>query len=133
MERDKPLSTYRNCITFELKHKTELVTLVDMFSYILLHIDTISGKVCREVRDCVHSGIKRACGILRYQGVQFEDAFMCAGASCTSDPPHVAVVVSDKKWKCSILGCQCGDLREGQLMWFGEIGVTKQDPSATGG
>ncbi|KAL5506803.1 hypothetical protein EMCRGX_G008543 [Ephydatia muelleri] len=131
MERGKPLSLYRNCITFQLKHTTELVTLVDMFSYILLHIDTISGKVCREVRGCVHSGIKRACGILKYQGVQFEDAFMCAGALCTSDPPHLATVVSEKKWKCSILGHQCGDLCEGQLMWFGESVVTK-DPSATG-
>ena len=132
MERDKPLSLYRNCITFQLKHTTELVTLVDMFSYILLHIDTMSGKVCKEVRDCVHSGIKRACGILKYQGVQFEDAFMCAGASCTSDPPHLATAVLEKKWKCSILGRQCGDLCEGQLMWFGESVVTK-DPSATGG
>eukprot|EP00731_Ephydatia_muelleri_P004057 Em0002g233a len=117
---------------WKLKHTTELVTLVDMFSFILLHIDTISGKVCREVRDCVHSGIKIACGILKYQGVQFEDAFMCAGASCTSDRPHLAAVVSEKKWKCSILGRQCGDLCEGQLMWFGESGVMKQNPSATG-
>ena len=132
MERDKPLSLYRNCITFQLKHTTELVTLVDMFSYILLHIDTMSGKVCKEVRDCVHSGIKRTRGILKYQGVQFEDAFMCAGASCSSDPPHLATVVSEKKWKCSILGRQCGDLCEGQLMWFGESVVTK-DSSATGG
>ena len=132
MERGKPLSLYRNCITFQLKHTTELVTLVDMFSYILLHIDTMSGKVCKEVRDCVHSGIKRACGILKYQAVQFEDAFMCAGALCTSDPPHLATVVSEKKWKCSILGRQCGDLCEGQLMWFGESVVTK-DSSATGG
>eukprot|EP00731_Ephydatia_muelleri_P004120 Em0002g296a len=131
MERDKPLSLYRNCITFQLKHTTELVTLVDMFSYILLHIDTMSCKVCKEVRDCVHSGIKRTCGILKYQGVQFEDAFMCAGASCSSDPPHLATVVLEKKWKCSILGRQCGDLCEGQLMWFGESGVTK-DSSATG-
>ena len=84
------------------------------------------------MRDCVHSGIKSACGILKYQGVQFEDAFMCAGASCTSDPPHLATVVSEKKWKCSIRGRQCGDLCEGQLMWFGESVVTK-DPSATGG
>ena len=102
------------------------MTLVDMFSYILLHIDEISHKVCREIRGCVHSGI------LKYQGVQFEFAFMCAGGNCTSDPPHVATV-SEKKWKCSIRGYQRGDLSEGQLMWFGESGVTKQDPSATGG
>ena len=133
IKRYKPLCLYRNCITFQLKHTTELVTLVDTFSYILLHIDNMSSKVCREVRDCVHSGIKSACGILKYQGVQFEDAFMCAGASCTSDPPHVAVVVSEKKWRCSLVGDQCGDLSKDQLMWFGECDVTKEDPSATGG
>ena len=128
MEGDKPLCLYRNCITFELQHTTELVTLVDVFSYILLHVDEMSSQVCREIRCCVHSGIKSACAILKYQGVQFEDAFMCAGTSCTSDPPHVAVVVSEKKWKCIIRGRQRGDLSEGQLMWFG----AKQDPSASG-
>eukprot|EP00731_Ephydatia_muelleri_P012571 Em0006g1465a len=131
MEGDKPLCLYRNCITFELKHTTELVTLVDMFSYILLHVDEMSCQVCREIRCSVHSGIKSACGILKYQGVQFEDAFMCPGASCISDPPHVAVVVSEKRWVCSSRGRQKGDLSEGQLMWFGESGGTKQDPSAS--
>eukprot|EP00731_Ephydatia_muelleri_P012522 Em0006g1416a len=121
MKRDKPLCLYRNCITFQLQHTTELVTLVDMFSYILLHVDEMSSQVCREIRCCVHSGIKSACGILKYQGVQFRDAFMCPGASCTSDPPHVAVVVSEKKWICSIVGDQKGDLREDQLMWFDHV------------
>ena len=135
MEGEKPLSLYRNCITFELQHTTELVTLVDMFSYIVLHIDEMSNKVCSEIRGCVHSAIKIACGILKYQGVQFEDAFMCAGASCTSDAPHLATVVMEKKWKCSTRGRQRGDLSVGQLMWlwFGESGVTKHNPSATGG
>eukprot|EP00731_Ephydatia_muelleri_P004222 Em0002g398a len=132
MNAGKPLCLYRNCITFELQHTTEIVTLVDMFSYIVLHVDEMSIKVCREIRGCVHSGIKTACGILKYQGVQFEDAFMCAGASCTSDAPHLATVVSKKKWKCSIRRHQRGDLCEGQFMWFGESGVTKQEPSATG-
>ncbi|KAL5499456.1 hypothetical protein EMCRGX_G010879 [Ephydatia muelleri] len=131
MEGDKPLCLYRNCITFQLQHTTELVTLVDMFSYILLHVDEMSSEVCREIRCSVHSGIKSACGILKYQGVQFEDAFMCPGASCTLDPPHVAVVVSEKKWVCSIRGRQKGDLSECQLMWFGESGVRRQDPSAS--
>ncbi|KAL5506656.1 hypothetical protein EMCRGX_G008367 [Ephydatia muelleri] len=129
MDAGKPLCLYRNCITFDT---TEIVTLVDMFSYIVLHIDEMSSEVCREIRGCVHSAIKIACGILKYQGVLFEDAFMCAGASCTSNAPHLATVVSKKKWKCSIRGHQRGDLCEGQLMWFGESGVMKQDPSAAG-
>ena len=132
MEGDKPLCLYRNCITFQLQHTTELVTLVDMFSYILLHVDEMSSEVCREIRCCVHSGIKSACGILKYQGLQFRDAFMCRGAICTSDS-HVAVVVFEKKWVCSIRGHQKGDLSEDQLMWFGESGVRRQDPSASGG
>ena len=134
MEGDKPLCLYRNCITFELQHTTELVTLVDMFSFILLHVNEMSSQVCTEIRCCVHSGIKSACGILKYQGVLFEDAFICAGASCISDPPHVAVVISAaKKWKCSNRGRQSGDLSEDQLMWFGESGVRRQDPSTSGG
>ena len=132
MEGDKPLCLYRNCITFELQHTTELVTLVDMFSYIVLHVDEMSSKVCREIRGCVHSGIKSACGIFKYQGFHFKDAFMCAGASCASDLPHLATVVSEKKWKCSILGRQRGDLSEGQLMWFGESRDTRQDSITTG-
>ena len=130
LDAGKPLCLYRNCITFDT---TEIVTLVDMFSYIVLHVDEMSSEVCREIRGCVHSAIKIACGILKYQGVLFEDAFMCAGASCTSNAPHLATVVSKKKWKCSIRGHQRGDLCEGQLMWFGESGVMKLDPSATGG
>ena len=135
MDGDKPLCLYRNCITFELEHSTEIVTLVDMFSYILVHVDNMSSQVCREISGRVHSGVESACRVLKYQGVQFKDAFMCTGASCTSDPPHVATVVLGKKWKwkCSIRGHHNGDLSEGQLMWFGESGVTKQDTSATGG
>eukprot|EP00731_Ephydatia_muelleri_P004067 Em0002g243a len=43
--RDKPLSLYRNCITFQLKHTTELVTLVDMFSTFCCILTQFSGTV----------------------------------------------------------------------------------------
>ena len=132
MNRDKPLRLYHNCITFELEHRTEIVTLVDMFSYIVVHVDQMSHRVCREIRDCIYSGIKSACSVLKCQRVQFEDAFMCVGGSCRSDPPHVALVCGNK-WKCSIVRYQSGDLSEGQLMWLGKSGVTNQDPSTTGG
>ena len=80
--------------------------------------------------------------MLKYHNVQFEDAFMCAGARCTSDPPHVAVVVCSKsahKWNCTILEDQNGDLREDQLMWLGgkvgfvQTGLEDQRPGTTGG
>ena len=139
MEGDKPLCLYRNCISFLTNVTVELVTLVDMSSYVVVHVSKPSNEVCREIRDSVHSGIKSACGVLKYQNVLFEDAFMCAGSKCTADP-HTAVVVCSKsptgtvyKWKCTIIERQNGDLNEGQLMWLGESTVTKQAPSTSGG
>ena len=117
MKRHKPLCLYRNCILFIPKNSVEIVTLVDMFSYIQI---SASNMVCRQARDCVHSGIKSACSVLKYRNVEFEDAFMCAGTHCTSDHCHVAVVVCSSKWKCTILEDQNGDLSEDQLMWLGK-------------
>ena len=132
MERHMPVCLYRNCVVLGHNSRTETVTLVDMFSHIEVHVSEASSDVCRDIRNCVYSGITRACSVLKYHHVKFEDAFMCAGASCSSDPPHVAVVVCSRsstgpghKWKCTIMGRQNGDLSEGQLMWLGENAVTK--------
>ena len=122
------------CITFIQRGTPEIVTLVDMFSYIEVHVDEASSEVCREIRGLVHSGIKSACSVLKYHNVPLEDAFMCAGARCTSDPPHVAVVVRSRsahKWRCTIRGDQVGDLSKDQLMWLpdcplGESVIPKQ-------
>ena len=139
MKRDKPFCLYRDCVKFERNGTAEIITLVDMFSYIEVHVSEASSEVCREIRDSVHRGINSVCGVLKYHDVKFEDAFMCAGASCTSDPRHVAVVVRSRsprgpvyKWKCSLEGDQIGDLSEDQLMWLGESAVSKEDPSTSG-
>ena len=127
MDSGKPLCLYRNCVRLVHKDSSKIVTLVDMFSYIEVHVDEASREVCREIRSLVHSGIKSACSVLKYHDVQFEDGFMCTGARCTADPPHVAVVVcrrSTFKWKsayklkCTILKGQNGDLSKDQLMWL---------------
>ena len=146
--RGMPLCLYRNCIRLVYEDSLEIVTLVDMFSYIEVHVDEASSEVRREIRGLVHSGIKSACSLLKYHNVKFEDAFMCAGDRCTSDPPHVAVVVCSRsayKWKCTILEDQNGDLSEDQLMWLGksiarkqknefeETGLEDQKPNTTGG
>ena len=134
--RNKPLHLYRNCITFERKGTTDTVTLGDMLSHIEVCVSEASSDVCREVRESVHNGIKSACTVLKCSCIQFEDAFMCAGPRCTSDPPHVAMVVRkglSYKWKCTILGDQNGDLSDDQLMWLCGRVVNKQDTSASGG
>ena len=139
MEEGKPLCLHRNCISLKQKGTAEIVTLVDMFFYIEVHVSEASSEVCREIRDHVHSGIKSACSVLKYQDVKFEDAFICAGASCTSHPPHVAVVCSKPprgpvyKWQCTIKETQNGNLSENQLMWLNECNVTKQALNASGG
>ena len=109
------------CITTVHMDSPEFVTLFDMVSYIEVHVDEASNELCREIRGLVHSEIKSSCSVLKYHNVQFEEAFLCAGASCTSDPPHVAVVVCSRSayiWKCTILDDQNGDLSEDQLVWF---------------
>ena len=142
MERDKPLCLYRNCISFLTSATVGVVTLVDMFSCIEVNVSKPSSEVCREIRDSVYSGIKSACSVLKYMyhDFQFEDTFMCTGTSCTSYPPHVAVVVRSRsprgsmyKWMCTIIERQNGDLSEEQLMWLGESTAMKQDRSSTSG
>ena len=100
--RGKPVCMYRNCIRLVNKDTSEILTLVDMFSYMALLVDEASNEVCREIRGIVHSGIKNACRVLKYHNVQLEDAFMCAGARCTPDPPHVAVVVQGQHTSGSV-------------------------------
>ena len=137
MDGNQPLRLYRNCITLIQRGTPEIVTLVDMFSYIGVHVGEASREVCREIRDCVYDVIKSACSVLKYHNVQLEDAFMCAGARCTSDPPHVAVVVSRgavNKWRCTIRGDHVGDLSKDQLMWLpdcplGESVIPEQEGS----
>ena len=130
MEKGKPLCLYHNCIRLAQSSTPEIMTLVDMISYIEVHVDEASSEVCREIRGLVHSGIKSACGVLKYHNVPLEDAFLCAGARCTSDPPHVAVVVCSRsprgsvyKWRCTIIEDQIGDVNESQLMWLVSKGV----------
>ena len=129
MEGEYPLCLNRNCVSFLRIGTAEIVTLVDMFSYIKLDVDEASNQGCKEIREHVYSGIKSACTVLKYHDVLFEDAFMCAGTRCASDLPHVAVVVHSKssgrpayKWKCTIKESQRGDLSESQLMWINESG-----------
>ena len=129
MDGNKPLCLYRNCMKLKWKGTVGVVTLVDMFSYIEVNVSEPSSELCKGIRDSVHSGMKSACSVLKFNDVQFEDAFICAGASCTSYPPHIAVVVRSKssrgmhKWECTIMESQNGDLAEGQLMWLCESPV----------
>ena len=122
--KDEPLCLYRNCISFTRYGHRETVTLIDMFSYIAIHIQADkakdSMKVCSEIRDCIYKGISIASTVLGYSGVQFEDAFICP---CTCSPDlHMATVEKGEKyiWKCSIATAWSGDFTEDQAMWFAE-------------
>ena len=134
MNDTEPKCLYRNCLSFQQTSRTDIVTLVEMFSYIEVHVHgALSSERCREIRECVHSGIKSASSVLKYHNVQFEDAFICSGTSCNSDPPHVALVVHSMspsgrvyRRKCSIQVDQLSDFSKCELMWLGESAVNKQ-------
>ena len=134
MDGNQPLCLYRNCITLEHRGTPEIMSLVDMFSYIKVHVREASGEVCREIKGCVYGAIKGTCCVLKYSNIQLEDAFICAGVRCTSHPPHMAVVTSRGKWKCTIRGDEIGDLSKDQLMWLpdsplGESVITRLEGS----
>ncbi|KAL5497604.1 hypothetical protein EMCRGX_G014111 [Ephydatia muelleri] len=122
MDRGKPSCLYRNCIRLEQSGTSNIMTLIDMFSYIEVHVREASCRVRREIRGYVTCGIKSACSVLKYHDVQLEDSFSCCGDCCRSDPPHLTTVVtsrgSEYKWKCTLVGDQMGDLSEDQLIWF---------------
>ena len=134
MKDGEPLCLYRNCFSFQKNDSAEIVTLVEMFSYIEVHTPgAVSREVCREIRECVHSGIKSACRVLGYHDVHFEDSFMCLEASCNTDRPHVVLVMQSMstrglvyKRKCSITGDHRSDLSESELMWLGKTALTEQ-------
>ena len=134
MYRSIPSCMHRNCITFTHTKTANIVTLVDIFFSIGVHVKDPSGKACREIRECIHSGINHAFSKLKYHNLKFEDAFLCAGAKCSSDSRHLArVVISDsiKKWNCTIIDSQQEGLSVGQLMWLGESAVSKEYTSTS--
>ena len=87
------------------------MTLVDIFSYIEVHVDEAPSEVCRETRSLVHSGISRVPVVCSSTIMSSLKIPSCdAGARCTSDPLTY-------KWKC--LEDQNGDLSEDQLILLG--------------
>ena len=142
---DQPVCLYHNCVRLKQEDTLEIVTLINMFSYIEVHVrepsGEPSGETCGEVRGCVYSGIQRACSVLKYNAVELEDGFLCPGTSCASgaDPPHLAVVRKSRgavyKWNCTKVDDEMGDLSEDQLMWLpslgGGNGTPRQDASGT--
>ena len=118
----KPVCLYQNCIKLCYRVHARHVTLMDMFSYIEVHVDNVKEEdfkkwdylAYREIRRAVHSGIKMIA-----PNVLFEDAFLCTATNCTKNGHHLAVVYCSNTWKCTILNSQMGYLkREDQLMWF---------------
>ena len=128
MVRNQPKHLYRNSVLFVQHSAREIVTLVDMFSYIEVRVECKdSVENCKEIKECILSRIESACNALQYDDVHFEEAFLCTGAGCALDPPHNAVVTSYQRdpnqeiryeWTCTLIYHQRGHLSKHQLMWF---------------
>ena len=94
MERRIPKCLYNNCVMFNLHQAAETVTLLDMFLYIEVRINTSSYGDCKGIKELVAMGISNACTALNYDHIHFDEAVLCKGAECTADPPHLALVTS---------------------------------------
>ena len=128
--KEKSFCLYRNCVKIKQKGYHKIMTLVDMFSYIEVNVDEPSAELCREVRRIVTSAIKKACNVLQYHTIEYEDAFLC---SCDPSLTHIAVVTyieSKYKLNCPIKNDKTGNLSSEQEMWLSmdsnnEFGVSK--------
>ncbi len=95
-----------------------LVTLVDSFQYIEVHVSNAKVKTCskacsRIVWD-IFDGIKRAAVRLQYGALEPKIAFFCPECKPV---PHLAYVVDDE-WVCSMSPETSDELTDQHKVWF---------------
>ena len=119
----------RNCIKFRLPESYCLITLIDAFYFIEVHIDSddtsLCRKVCPTVQKKIIAGINAACEKLQYSNDHPHLAVFCpcctnteAGSSKTKER-HAAVLKESKFCFC-IETSQRAALSERHRVWLEE-------------
>lgn len=116
----RPRCMHRNRIALQQKDTAIVMTLTDRISHI--EVQGNSTWSYKDIRDCLHLGIREACNALKYEGVELQDAFVCSGARCEMHPCHLAVVCrgpqKELAWRCTVSEGEVGALTIDQQMWF---------------
>ena len=141
----KPELIAQNCVMLSYPKSACIVTLIDSFSYIEVHIKaspSVCCRVCPLVRDDILLAIDASCRALRYTSNLPELAFFCPhnGSPPTDLPSHghpecavgipqrhaALLLKEDECLKCTLDHGVYSQLQENHLIWIPDL------PSAEG-
>ena len=118
----------RNCVKFRLPESYCVITLIDAFYFIEVHMEpdaelSLCQEVCPEVRRQVLAGIDAACAKLCYSNDHPQLAVFCSLCSSTSDSSverHAATVLKKGNSYVCTATSRRSALTEGHTVWFTE-------------
>ncbi len=131
----KPKLVAQNCVMLSPPQSTALVTLIDSFAYIEVHVKSpvISKKTCCLIRKNIMLGIGESCKTLCYKTEKLELSFFCpcavtntSSSSSLSDNVNLhrgEYLENDCFIKCTIDESKSTSIKEGTeyTMWLGEV------------
>ena len=135
----KPKLIAQNCVMLSPPKRACVVTLIDSFSYLEVHIDaepSVCSRVCPQIRICILLGIEASCWALRYEGDLPDIAFFCphddslstdlsldgAAVASSSPPRHAAPVLrEDCSLQCTVDEGKFPQLETKHLIWLQDI------------
>ena len=132
----KPKLIAQNCVMLSPPKSACVVTLIDSFSYLEVHINadpSVCRRVCPLVRDCILHGIDASCRALRYASDLPDLAFFCPldnspSTDLSSDRDavdrgipqrHSALVLKEDNYlQCTIDHDKYSQLEAKHLIWL---------------
>ena len=124
--RDKVVH-HRNKITFYVGEYYDCVTLISRATYLEVWVDQITPKrlldvLCQQIISTLHRGLETVTQSLHYTYRSHHFfGFPCVCCSCTSYPPHPAIVYHDLTAEC-VLTCEVMHLQERRhLVWSTKV------------
>ena len=117
----------RNCVKFRLPDSYSIITLIDAFYFIEVHMEpdadlSLCQEVCPEVRKQVLTGIDAVCAKLRYTNDHPQLAVFCPVCSFSSGSMerHAATVLKKGSSCVCTATSRRSALTEGHAVWLTE-------------
>lgn len=131
-DRVSPTCLYRNCVQFDIQNYPGVVTLIDSFKHIEVHVNlpqcdntTLLSTYCKKILNDLLKAIRKAFATLHYESIQPTLGFRCP---CGQPGFHLAEIgLNDTIWICSIRKEAFQALDGSQLIWLAQQKVSWRD------
>ena len=125
-----PICLYRNCVQFWIPEYSGIITLIESFEHIEVHVSGIAGEDCQIIKQSISKALHKATIALHYEFSVPKVGFSCP---CDKSTFHLAKIsVNRKSWICTKNVCTSGALNSNQKIWLDpkEIHIDKSsDPT----